>query len=202
MNKSSSNRRLPDWYQMGLTEYILIVTPNQSVYEKVMLEKEHFQNIFSADIATKTLPHITLANILAKEQTEDLLSDCLDRICKLQYSFSVELKNFSGFRPYAIYIDVLYSEPFKRLINNLRALKRILEENDCPPLQLVDKPHMTIARRLDEEIFNQAIEHYASRTFHELFTIEKLTLLKRDSRHKKWENVSDFYLPAERTLFN
>ena len=202
MNKSSSKRRIPDWYQMGLTEYILIVTPNQNVYEKVMLEKECFQDKFGADIATKTFPHITLANLLAKEQIENLLCNCLERVCELQYSFIVALKNFGGFPPHAIYIDVLYSAPFKQLINNLMTLQRILQKNDCPPLQLVNKPHMTIARRLDEETFNQAIKQYTSRTFYELFTIEKLTLLKRDSRYKKWEKAGDFYLPTEKTSFN
>jgi len=202
MNKSSFNRFTLDWYQMGLTEYIILVNPDENVYEKVMCEKENFHDKFAADIAIKTLPHITLANILAKAQIENLLCDCLESICKLQHSFTVALKNFGGFRPHTIYINILRSGPFNQLINNMRVLDRILGQNGCPPLHLATKLHMTIARNLEEWIYNKAIIEYIERSFSEIFTLIKLTLLKRNSRYKKWEKVGDFFLPTERTLFN
>lgn len=193
---------MPDWYQLGLMEYIVLVNPDKAVYGKVMREKEYFQDKFDADIATKTLPHITVANILAPKQTEGLLCNRLNRIAGLQYSFTVALKNFGGFPPHTIYINVLQSESFKKLINNIKALEHLLKKNECPPLQVITKLHMTIARRLDEWTYNKAIAEYKERNFSELFTLDKLTLLKRDSRYAKWEKVSDFFLPAERTLFN
>lgn len=202
MNNSSFNGPVPDWYQLGLTEYIVLVNPNKSVYESVMLEKEYFQDKFGADIATRTLPHITLANLLFKKQMEGALCSCLERICGLQYSFAVALKNFGGFPSHAIYINVLQSESFKKLIVNLKVLECLIKENDCPPLQLVSRLHMTIARRLDEWTYNKAIVEYKERTFSELFTLDKVTLLKRDSRYAKWQKVGDFSLPSERTLFN
>jgi hypothetical protein len=90
----------------------------------------------------------------------------------------------------------------QRLANGLQALDDMLQINDCPPLQLPAKPHMSIGCQLDEEIYNIAIKEYAAREFHEQFTVDKLVLLKRDSRYKKWEHVNYFYLPSERNLFN
>ena len=101
-----------------------------------------------------------------------------------------------------IFIRVQNPQPFKRLADRLQTLNDLLQANDCPPLQLSSKPHLIIARQLDEEIYNVAIKEYAAREFHEQFTVDKLVLLKRDSRYKKWQHVNYFYLPPERNIFN
>ena len=181
---------------------MLQANPQETVNEKLMVEKKYFEDKYEAEIVTKTLPHITIANFLAKEMLEDRIGRLLQNICNQQYSFTVDLNNFSGFPTHAIFIRVQNPQPFKQLANGLQALDDLLQVNDCPPLQLSGKPHMTIARQLDEEIYDIAIKEYAAREFHEQFTVDKLVLLKRDSRYKKWQHVNYFYLPPERNLFN
>ena len=196
------HRATPDWYEMNLWEYMLLANPNEEVHQKVMAEKKYFEDRYETEIATKTLPHITIANFLAKDIMEDTICRWLQGICSQEYSFTVALNNFSGFPTNAIFIRVQNPQPFKLLSNRLKVLDDLLKANECPPLQLVTKPHLTIARRLPEEVYNEAIKEYAQRTFHEVFTVDKLVLLKRDSRYKKWEHVNYFYLPPERNLFN
>ena len=191
-----------DWYQQGLWEYMLLANPDESVGEKLMTEKEYFELKYGAEIATKTLPHITIANFILKERMEDLLSKQLQNICNLQYAFAVMLNNFSGFPSHAIFIRVQNPKPFKELAKNLKRLDDLLSSNDCPPSQLITKPAMTIARRLDEETYNKAIIEYAQRDFNDVFVVNQLTLLKRDSRYKKWQHVTHLYLPAEKNLSN
>lgn len=191
-----------DWYEMNLWEYRLLANPDEPVQRKVLSEKKYFEDKYEAEIATKTLPHITIANFLAKEILEDRIGRLLQNICNQQYSFTAALNNFSGFPTHAIFIRVQNPQPFIRLANGLQALDDLLRINDCPPLQLSPRPHMPIARQLDEEIYNIAIKEYAAREFHDQFIVDKLVLLKRDSRYKKWEHVNYFYLPPERNLFN
>src|SRR5215203_4301837 len=196
------NQLYPDWNETDLWEYMLLANPDEAVYEKLMVGKKYFEDKYESEIATKTLPHITIANFLSKEILEDRIGRLLQNICNQQYSFTVALNNFSGFPTHAIFIRVQNPQPFIRLANGLQALDDLLQVNDCPPLQLLPKPYMTIARQLDEEIYNIAIKEYAAREFHEQFTVDKLVLLKRDSRYKKWQHVNYFYLPPERNLFN
>lgn len=191
-----------DWHEMNLWEYRLLANPGEAVLEKIMVEKKYFEDKYETEIAIKTVPHIAIANFLAKEILEDRIGRLLQNICNQHYSFSVALNNFSGFPSHAVFIRVQNPQPFQRLANGLQALGDMLQTNDCPPLELSSKPHMTIARQLDEEIYNIAIKEYASREFHEQFTVDKLVLLKRDSRYKKWQHVNYFYLPPERNLFN
>ncbi|MDB5197079.1 MAG: 2-5 ligase family protein [Flaviaesturariibacter sp.] len=191
-----------DWFQQGLYEYMLLANPSEEVDEKVRLEKEHFQYKYGAEIATRTLPHITIANFLAKGQMENLICSWTQNACNLQYSFTVALNNFSGFPAHAIFIRVQNPKPFRVFANNLNSIDQLLQTNDCPPLQLVTKPHMTIARRLEKDVYEKAIVDYAQRSFYDTYTLDKLTLLKRDSRYKKWQHVTHFHLPPERNLFN
>jgi len=202
MIKYANMNLQPDWYQLGLTEYFLLANPNQSVYEKVMAEKWDFFHRYGIEIAIKTAPHITIANFLVKERIEGLLCKGVQNVCNLQCSFHVGLKNFAGFKNRAIYICVQNQEPFKRLAKNLQRLDDIIEVSPKHPTILVDKAHMTIARQLDAETYERAMQEYSQYKFQELFLLEKLTLLKRDSYCEKWKKVSDFYLPQERNLFN
>src|SRR5690349_10831709 len=105
----------PDWYQMNLWEYMLLANPNEAVQEKVMVEKKYFKDQYEAEIATKTLPHITIANFLAKEMLEDTLCRWIQSVCSHQYSFTIALNNFSSFPTHAIFIRVQNPQPFKRL---------------------------------------------------------------------------------------
>jgi 2'-5' RNA ligase len=191
-----------DCFEPDLWEYRLLANPDEAVYEKVMLEKKYFEDKYETEVATKTLPHITIANFLAKDILEDRICRLLQNICNQHYSFTVALNNFSGFPSHTIFIRVQNPQPLKRLANGLQALDDMLRINDCPSLQPVTKPHMTISRQLQEDIYNTAIKEYAERDFHTEFNIDKLLLLKRDSRYKKWQHINYFYLPPERNLFN
>ena len=191
-----------DWHEMNLWEYILLANPDEAVHEKVMVEKKYFEDKYETDIAIKTLPHIIIANFLAKEIIEDRICRLLQNVCNQNYSFRTALNNFSGLPSHSIFLRVQNIQPFKHLHSGLQALDNLLKTNGCPPLHIVDNPHMTIARQLPEEIYNEAIKEYAQRDFHELFSVDKLALLKRESRYKKWQHVNYFYLPQERHLFN
>src|SRR5687768_4641418 len=142
-----------NWHEMNLWEYMLLANPDQVVHEKVMVEKKYFEDKYETDIATKTLPHIAIANFQAKEILEDRIGRLLQNICNQQYSFTVTLNNFSGFPSHSLFIRVQNPQPFKRLSNGLQALDDMLQTNYCPPLQLSAKPHMVIARQLPEDTY-------------------------------------------------
>jgi 2'-5' RNA ligase len=184
-----------------LCEYLLVAHPNEEVNEKVMTEKRNFTSNHDYTLAKETKPHITIANFLAKEEMEETLIRWIQNICNLNTSFSVTLNNFSSFSPHTIYLRVQDHDPFKKLANALKILDGFIQSNDCPPLRLVNKPHLTIARGLPESIYEDAIKEYAQRSFHESFKVDKLFLLKRDV-FMKCHLINTFVLPPPLTLFD
>src|SRR2546423_9443227 len=78
-------------------EYLLVVHQGKGVYNQIKEEKENFSSQYNVRVAKKTLPHITVANFLAKEEMEETIIRYMRRIFSMQTSFSVILNNYSGF---------------------------------------------------------------------------------------------------------
>jgi 2'-5' RNA ligase len=185
----------------NLWEYLLVASPAKEVSDRVIEEKEIFYKNYGHKLAIQTKPHMTIANFLAKEEMEETLARWIQNICHLQNSFTVTLNNYSGFPPHTIYLRVQNAEPFKKLVNALKILDGFIQTNDCPPLKLITKPHLTIARQLPEYVYQTAIKEYAQKTFHESFKVDKLVLLKRDA-YMKCHLINTFMLPPPLTLFD
>lgn len=184
-----------------LLEYLLIAHPTKEINDRIVDEKKVFYENYEHELAIKTKPHITIASFLAKEAMEETLIRWIQNICNLQNSFTVTLNNYSGFPPHTIYLRVQDAQPFKKLANALKILDGFIQSNECPPLKLISKPHLTIARQLPEYIYETAIKEYAQKTFYESFRVDKLILLKRDS-YMNCHLINTFILPQPVTLFD
>ena len=190
-------------YGYDLYEYLLVAHPDTIVNEKVIAEKQLFYNEYKEKVSVKTQPHITIANFLAKESMEETLIRWIQRICSQQQSFTVTLNNFSGFPPHTIYLRVQNDEPFKKLAKDLRVLNTYVSSCSCPPVKIISKPHLSIARRLPEDVYFKALTQYAHKSFHESFVVKELLLLKRKHQYDVCKRLNVFgLLPGANTLFN
>jgi len=190
-------------FQAGtiLWEYLLVAHPSEEINTKILNEKRNFENKYEQGSDARFYPHITIANFLAKESMEETLTRWIQNICNLQKSFIVTVNNYSGFPSSGLYLRIQNEEPFKRLANALKILDGFMQSNDCPPLKLVSKPHITFATGLSQYEFDNVIKEYARKTFHESFKVDKLILLKRDV-YTKSHLINTFILPPPSTLFD
>jgi 2'-5' RNA ligase len=194
--------------EIGLQEYLLVAHPDNVVNEKVMVEKKLFTTNYHQKIAVKTLPHITIANFLAREEMEDTIIRYTQRICSQQASFNVELNNYSGFPPSTIYLRVQNPHPFKVLAKELKVIGNYVKSCSCPSVRFISNPHLTIARRIPEPLFHEVLMEYSQKAFHETFMVNELVLLRRSHQYDTCKKVHVFrlqppgYKPFEHTLFN
>jgi 2'-5' RNA ligase len=175
-------------------EYLLVINPVAEVYGQVMEEKQQFYNTYKEKAAIKTKPHITVANFLAKEEMEGTIIRYMHRILGAQKTFDVMLNNYSGFPPHTIYIRVQQPEPFKQLADALRAVDNYVRSNGYPAAHLITKPHVTIARRLHNNIYSKAMTDYSQKIFNASFTVNELVLLKRQNQFDACQQVTVFKL--------
>jgi 2'-5' RNA ligase len=181
-------------------EYLLVAHPDKEVNAKILKEKIAFEKKYETR-DTRFHPHITIANFLAKEAMEGTFIRWIQNICNLQKSFTVTLNNYAGFPNSGLYLRVQHAEPFNKLANALKILDSFLQSNECPPLKLVSKPHITFVAGLSENTFENVIKEYAGKAFHESFKVEKLVLLKRDI-YGTCHLINTFILPPPLTLFD
>jgi 2'-5' RNA ligase len=183
-------------------EYLLVAHPPQEVNNQLKEEKEIFSSRYRVSVAKKTLPHITVANFLAKEEMEETIIRYMRRIFSMQTSFWVTLNNYSGFSEHTVFARVQNHEPFKQLATSLIAIDQYIGSNGCPPVRLITYPHLSIARRLQQNVYEQAMFEYSKKTFYASFEVSELVLLRRKNQYDTCTHVNVFKLPPENNLFN
>ena len=182
-------------FEVGFLEYLLVVSPDAAVYDKVMQVKQDFDDEYEEKIAVKSKPQIVIATFIARERMEETIIKWIQRICGLRNGFDVMLNNYSGFpNNKTIYIRVQDHKPFKRLAKDLGVIDEYVQSNDCPKARIIDKPHLTIARRLPAEVYEKAMMDYSQKIFHDFFPVRQLVLLRRDNEFGKYKTVNVFSL--------
>lgn len=186
-----------------LYEYLLVASPDTEVYKQVMEERQSFYNAYQEKVSIKINPHIAIASFLAKEAMEETIIRWMNRSVATQPRFSVLLNNFGGFPPHTIYIRVQNAQPFKKLAAALQSVNHFISSNNCPPMHLITKPHLAVARKLSPEVFTKAMLDYSPKTFEASFELNELVLLRRQHQFDTCKQITSFHLaPAESLLSN
>src|SRR6266487_4632421 len=140
----------PEFY-----EYLLVAHPSQEVNNQLKEEKENFSSTYKVSVAKKTSPHITVANFLAKEEMEETIIRYTRRTLSTQTSFLVTLNNYSGFPEHTVFARVQDHQPFKQLATSLKAIDQYIRSNGCPAIKFITYPHLSIARRLQQNVYEK-----------------------------------------------
>jgi hypothetical protein len=204
-----------NYYKPGVTtidqrqelyEYLLVANPDHIVGRLVIAEKQSVQEKYQQQSALQNhgqmgdkvgLPHITVAKYMAKEGMEETIERWVQRICNLQKSFKVILNNFGGYPPHTLYIRVQNPQPFHSLVSQLKVIDSYVTGNSGHPVQFASKPHLPLAKKLPDDLYNKALFDYASRDFHESFVVNELVLLKRKNNGDAFQTVGIFRLLPE-----
>jgi len=174
-----------------IKEYLLVANPETDVWQQVMEEKTHFFNSYQDVTAIEIIPHITIANFLAKEEMEEVLLRWMHRIISSYKSFSVALNNYSGFpNANSVYIRIQDPQPFQHLAKELKVIDELVRSNGLPKAHLITNPHMTLAKRLDTSVYDKAMMEYSKKDFHAEFAVKELVLLKRTHQFDTCKQVS------------
>jgi len=187
---STANLAVPQFY-----EYLLVIHPAKEIFEQLQQEKVNFSAAYNVSIAKKNLPHITVANFPAKENMEQTFIKWLYKIISGQKRFGVMLNNYSGFpSSKTVYTRVQDHEPFRLLGASLKVIDQYIKDNGFPRAIISNHPHVSIARSLQQNIYEKAIMDYSRKTFNASFMVDELVLLKRQNQYDKCKQVSVFKL--------
>ena len=140
---------------------------------------------------------------MARAEMEETLIRWIQRVSSQLKSFPVALNNYSGFHEDSIYLRVQDHQPFKQLATQLKVIDSYVRSNGCPAVTLINRPHLSIARRLPQDVYEKALIDYSQKTFCESFMVHELVLLRRAHQFDTCKVINIFrLLPAENNLFN
>jgi 2'-5' RNA ligase len=161
-------------------EYLLVLTPHEELWNRIMKVKENFAGQYKSDFARRGKPHITLANFIQYEMKEERIVNHLNRIAMGYPPFKVELKDFGSFPSHTIYINVTSKLPIQNLTKEIRTDgNKLMKLNDDNKPHFIMEPHLTIARKLKPWQYEKAWLEYSNSHFTGRFIANGMTLLKR-----------------------
>lgn len=174
--------------------YFIAIIPPEPVYSKALQLKHYFKEYYNSRAALNSPPHITLHMPFKwKENKEEVLIESLERFVAPRKSFEVKLKNFSGFEPRVIFIDVDKNEILDSLQKQLkRFCKMKLNLFNADYKELAFHPHVTLAfRDLKKPEFYMAWEEFKEKKFEATFQVNTVTLLKHDG--EVWKEFKTYH---------
>ena len=176
-----------------VNEYLLVLSPHEELWNKIMKVKEEFAGKYQSDHARWGKPHITLVNFVQYEMMEERLINRLNVVGMSYPPFKVELKDFGSFPSHTIYINVTYKVPVQGLVKEVRSeAQRLMKLNDENKPHFILEPHLTIARKLKPWQYEKGWLEYSNKSFTGRFIADAMLLLKRPVGEMKYKIVRRF----------
>jgi 2'-5' RNA ligase len=191
--RSSSGRHLQEG-RSARAEYLLVVYPYGDLQDRLLEEQQQFSTDYGLQMTVRNKPHITLAAFQAGEEMEDTLIRWIQRICTQHKNFEITLNNYSGIPPHTICVRVQDPQPFRELMQQLKTIDDFIRSSGGSAVNLASRPYLSIAGGLTEQVYNKAMPDYSRKTFHGIFQVGELVLLKRGHAFDACKTVNIFRL--------
>jgi hypothetical protein len=180
------------------SEYLLVAVPAPELHDKILFEQELFavqyQGTVKSRANSRTKLQIEVAGFQAKEEMEPTLLRWMHRIFSAQQGFKVPISNYSGHPPNEVFLRVPEPGAFQVLGQALQPLNDYIKSCDCPAIKTNTKPNLPIAQKLDTDTYLKAMLDYSQRSFHEVFEVKELVLLRRKHQFDSYVQVNKFVL--------
>lgn len=173
-------------------EYLLVLTPNTDLMNKILKVKEEFAEKYRIPSARYSKPHITLVNFVQFEMREDHIVNRLNTIATAYHPFKVDLKDYGSFPSHTIFINIESKQQVKNLIKEFRPVQHLMALNKENKPHFIDNPHLTVARKLLPWQYEKGWLDYSHRYFTGRFIADKMLLLKRPLNEKAYKIVREF----------
>jgi 2'-5' RNA ligase len=174
-------------------EYLLVLSPHEELWNRVMKVKEDFSETYKSDHARWGKPHITLINFVQYAMMEERIINRLHTVAMGFPPFKVELKDFGSFPSHTIYINVTSKLPIQNLVKEIRADgQRLMKLNEDNKPHFIMEPHLTIARKLKPWQYEKGWLEYSNKHFTGRFIAGSMTLLKRPVDEMKYHIAAKF----------
>ena len=168
-----------DLYKYAFNEYLLVLKPNENLYEKILRVKEEFSEKYKILSAKHSYPHITLVNFLQFKMMENRLVNRLNTIAAGYHPFTISLKNYGSFPSHTIFVNIESKQQVQNLVKELKPAQQLMTLNKDNKPHFFNDPHLTIARKLLPWQYEQSWNEYSHRHFTGHFMAESMLLLKR-----------------------
>ncbi|HEU4555716.1 MAG TPA: 2'-5' RNA ligase family protein [Chitinophaga sp.] len=188
----------------ALYDYLVVINPDAQIAREVRSFKEQIAAQLGIFTSRYSKAHISLFRSVFPEKFQDDCIALLNEIAHKQSGFTVYTSKFDHFNhgtvKRTIYLNVANPKPIAEL------QKKILQQFELKPKDF--KPHITVARAISTDEFNQVYPMFDNQLFVRSFNCTSFLLLRKPAAGGVYELVKEFTFGGNeqrqrhRTLFN
>ena len=175
-----------------VNEYLLVVTPHDELWQKILKVKKEFAETYKAPGAAWGKPHLALVKFQQIEMMEERIVNRLKTVSMGYHPFKVELKDYGSFPSHTIYINVTSKLPIQNLVKEIRSAQQLMKLDKENKPHFMDEPYFTVASRLVPWQYEKAWLEFSQRQFTGRFIADSMLLLKRREGEKAYQIVQRF----------
>jgi hypothetical protein len=172
-------------------EYLVVIRPNDDLYERLMAEKNSFAEKYNAAASTFGKPYLTLVRFTQVQMGEERIIRQLRSIAAGCAPIKLELRNYGSYPTHSIFINLTSKTRITAVVRQLRGAQRLMKCQGQTP-HFITEPHFVIARKLNPVQYENAWREYAQLSFDARFIADKLLLLKRKPGLSSFLPVDEF----------
>lgn len=172
--------------------YLLILHPDQAVYEKIMEQKKLFADKLDCPSCQYSRPHITLIKFTQYDSLEQRITRRIELFAQTVSPFSISLNGFGSFPSHTIYFNVQTKNEIIGLTKNLRELHLPLKMDKDNKPHFITEPHLTLARKLLPWQYEKGWLEWSHLHFTAKFMAGEMILLKRKNNVSSYRQAGAF----------
>lgn len=173
-------------------QYLLVLQPSETLRNRIQQQRQIFSDTYQS-ILPGSKPHITLAQFVTWQMSEERLRHRLHMVAMGCHPFKVDLANYGSFPSHTIYINVATKNQIQQLVREIKVAQRLMKSTDNTP-HFITEPYITIARKLLPWQYEKAWLEYEHKHFSGSFVADSMLLIKRPLDSKAWQIVERFEL--------
>ncbi|MDE1191012.1 MAG: 2'-5' RNA ligase family protein [Arachidicoccus sp.] len=175
-----------------LHEYLLLLSPDESVCGKIKQEKEIFAEKLECPSCLHIKPHITLINFVQYKTMEKRFMLRMEQFAIGIKPFSISLYNFGSFPSHTIFINIQTKNNIVQMVKDMRDLKFPIKIDKERHPHYIMEPHITLARRLEPWQYEKGWLEWSRRDFNAAFTVNNMILLRRKTSSSPCIKLAEF----------
>lgn len=177
----------------NISEYMLVIQPNESLCEEIIALKEKFRQQFRIETPVNKTVQIALVNFFQYDISENKIIRELKKVTSRISPPLVELDGFGSLPTHTIYINIATQQTLKNLVKPIRTQMQLLMKlNDENKPHFINELYFTVAKKIMPRQYEKAWLEYNNKHFSGKFIATGITLLKRSADSKFFKSVQHF----------
>lgn len=178
----------------SINEYLLVIQPNEDLYERIMILKKHFSDNYQCPQALHLKPQITLIKFSQYELAESRFVNRLRNIATANPSFKITLNDFGSLPSHTIYVNIQTTNQLAELTKELKQVQAYIKPDAQHKPHFITEPIISIAYKLLPWQYEKGWLEYSNTHFNASFMVNEILLLKKKEGTNGYKTIERFPL--------